>query len=126
MQQARSVSKSRSTAVTPGAPDPVVARWLRSTLKADPPRAKSLIVTLWGDALGPHGGAVWLAALIRLLQPFQINERSVRTSVFRLMRDGWLDARSQGRRSRYRLTPGGMQRFEQAYRRIYLAPDPTW
>jgi phenylacetic acid degradation operon negative regulatory protein len=42
-------------------------------LKADPPRAKSLIVTVWGDALAPHGGAVWLAGLIRLMAPFAIS-----------------------------------------------------
>lgn len=127
MARVKTVSKIRTpAALRPGDPDPVVARWLRATLKSDPPRAKSLIVTLWGDALAPHGGAVWLAALIRLLQPLRINERSVRTSVFRLVRDGWLSAEAHGRRSRYRLTRGGMQRFEQAYRRIYLAPDPTW
>ena len=36
---------------------------------AEPPRAKSLIVTVWGDALAPHGGTVWLAGLIRLMAP---------------------------------------------------------
>ena len=34
-----------------------------------------------------------LAGLIRLLAPFGINERLVRTSVFRLARDGWLKAK---------------------------------
>jgi phenylacetic acid degradation operon negative regulatory protein len=104
----------------------VVAHWIARTLAADPPRARSLVVTLWGDALAPHGGAVWLAALIRLLAPFGINERLVRTSVFRLARDGWIEAQSRGRRSRYRLTPDGRARFEAAYRRIYAPPVTQW
>ena len=106
--------------------DPAVARWITRTLAADPPRAKSLLVTVWGDALAPHGGAVWLAALIRLGAPFGVNERLVRTSVFRLERDGWLAASSHGRRSRYRLTATGERRFDDAYRRIYDRPPEDW
>lgn len=106
--------------------DPAVARWIARTLAADPPRAKSLLVTVWGDALAPHGGAVWLAALIRLLAPLGVNDRLVRTSVFRLVRDGWLAASSHGRRSRYRLTGAGERRFDDAYRRIYHRPPEDW
>src|SRR5437016_4169478 len=95
--------------------DRSVARWVRRTLAADPPRAKSLIVTVWGDALAPHGGSVWLAGLIRLMSAFGINDRLVRTSVFRLAADGWLARASQGRRSRYRLTRDGERRFDDAY-----------
>ena len=107
-------------------PDAVVARWVKRTLKGDPPRAKSLIVTVWGDALVPHGGTVWLAGLIRLMAPFAINERLVRTSVFRLAQDGWLDAAAYGRVSRYRLTREGTRRFDDAYRRIYARPADGW
>jgi phenylacetic acid degradation operon negative regulatory protein len=130
MRQANSVSRfgSRTTRAAPadGLPDPDVARWIKRTLSANPPRAKSLMVTVWGDALGPHGGAVWLSGLMRLLAPFGINERLTRTSVFRLARDGWLAAETHGRRSRYSLTPGGARKFAQAYRRIYAPPDPRW
>jgi phenylacetic acid degradation operon negative regulatory protein len=107
-------------------PDPFVTRWVQRTLAAEPPRARSLIVTVWGDALAPHRGIVWLAGLIRLMAPFGINERLVRTSVFRLVRDGWLTAQSHGRRSRYRLTREGARRFEQAHHRIYAMPNPDW
>jgi phenylacetic acid degradation operon negative regulatory protein len=107
-------------------PDPRVARWIRRTLADDPPRARSLIVTVWGDALAPHGGEVWLAGLIRLLAPFGINERLTRTSVFRLARDGWLAGETHGRQSRYRLTGEGRARFEAAYRRIYSPPIEDW
>jgi phenylacetic acid degradation operon negative regulatory protein len=108
-----------------------IAAWIARDLAAAPPRAKSLVVTVWGDALAPHGGSVWLSGLIRLLAPFGINERLVRTSVFRLAREGWLAARQDGRRSRYRLTRQGLRRFEHAYRRIYAPPstdnwDGSW
>jgi phenylacetic acid degradation operon negative regulatory protein len=71
-----------------------------------------------------------LPGIIDLLAPFGINERLVRTSVFRLAREGWLKATPVGRRSLYRLTRQGARRFEQAYRRIYAHPiegwDDTW
>ena len=112
------------------APDPQVRRWIRRQLATTPPRAPSLIITVWGDAIAPHGGAVMLAGLIALLAPFGINERLVRTSVFRLAREGWLKATPVGRGSLYRLTRDGARRFEQAYRRIYAPPvegwDDTW
>ncbi len=106
--------------------DLAVARWIQRALKVEPPRAKSLIVTVWGDALAPHGGTAWLAGLIRLMAPFGINERLVRTSVFRLAQDGWLDAATYGRMSRYRLTREGKRRFDDAHRRIYARPPDDW
>lgn len=42
-----------------------------------PIRASSLIITLYGDAVEPHGGTVWLGSLIGLLEPFGINELSL-------------------------------------------------
>ena len=110
----------------PPEPNAHVRRWIRRELAAEPPRASSLIITIWGDAIAPHGGAVMLGGLIELLAPFGINERLVRTSVFRLAREGWLAARPIGRESLYRLTREGARRFEQAYRRIYEAPVERW
>jgi phenylacetic acid degradation operon negative regulatory protein len=106
--------------------DPAVARWIRRELVQRPPRARSLTVTLWGDALAPHGGEVWLGTLIRLLASFGVNERLVRTSVYRLARDGWLEGLARGRRTRYRLTDEGARRFAQAYQRVYTPPSRPW
>lgn len=125
MATANSVSRSRARAGA-ARPDPRVARWIRTELETAPPKARSLIVTVWGDAIAPHGGSVWLSGLIRLLAPFGINERLTRTSVYRLVREGWLAARQDGRRSLYRLTPEGSRRFEHAYRRIYAPPADRW
>jgi phenylacetic acid degradation operon negative regulatory protein len=99
---------------------------LEEHLGARPVRAKSLVVTVFGDAIAPHGGTVWLAGLIRLLAPFGINERAVRTTVFRLTREHWLRGEQVGRRSHYTLTESGRRRFEAAFRRIYAANGLVW
>jgi phenylacetic acid degradation operon negative regulatory protein len=95
-------------------------------LAADPPRAKSLVVTLFGDAIAPHGGCVQLKGLIELLRPFGINERLVRTSVFRLVKEEWLEARRNGRESSYELTQSGRRRLSYAYARVYARVQEPW
>jgi phenylacetic acid degradation operon negative regulatory protein len=89
-------------------------------------RAGSLITTVFGDAIAPRGGVVWLGSLIRALADFGISERLVRTSVYRLARDGWLQSRQVGRRSFYSLTETGRERFAQATHRIYGDPARIW
>ncbi len=89
-------------------------------------RAGSLITTVFGDSIAPRGGVVWLGSLIRVLAPFGISERLVRTSVHRLAKDGWLESEQVGRRSYYRLTEIGRERFAQATHRIYGDPVLAW
>ena len=95
-------------------------------ISALPLRARSLIATMFGDSIAPHGGTAWLGGLIALAAPFGINERSVRTTVFRLTAEGWLVGGQVGRRSHYSLTESGRRRFEAAFRRIYAADLPAW
>lgn len=99
---------------------------LDAPLAALPLRAKSLLVTMYGDAIAPHGGTAWLGGLIALAAPFGINERAVRTTVFRLAAEGWLEGGQVGRRSHYSLTEAGRRRFEAAFRRIYAAEPAAW
>lgn len=89
-------------------------------------RAGSLITTVFGDAVAPRGGTVWLGSLINAMGDFGISERLVRTSVFRLAKDGWLQSEQIGRRSYYSLTAKGREQFEQATRRIYGEPVNHW
>jgi phenylacetic acid degradation operon negative regulatory protein len=89
-------------------------------------RAGSLIVSLFGDAILPRGGTVWIGSLIRALADFGINERLVRTSVFRLTKENWLNANQVGRRSYYSLSDVGARKFEQATIRIYGDPRQDW
>jgi phenylacetic acid degradation operon negative regulatory protein len=100
--------------------------WIAGFLASDPPRSKSLVVTIFGDAIMPHGGMVWLGSLIELLAPFGVNDRLLRTAVFRLAQEGWLGAQRDGRRSSYAITPDAMARFVHAYRRIYASPHVHW
>jgi phenylacetic acid degradation operon negative regulatory protein len=90
------------------------------------PNAKSLVVSIFGDAVLPHGGAIWLGSLIDLVEPFGVNERVVRTSVFRLSKEGWLASEHIGRRSLYSLTDSARLRFDAAHRHIYAAARPGW
>lgn len=103
-----------------------LTKWTDQHLEAHPPRAKSLVMTLFGDVITPHGGKVWLGSLIELLAPFGVNDRLVRTSVFRLAEEGWLDAEREGRRSQYSLHPKSAARFERAYQRIYTPSHREW
>jgi len=89
-------------------------------------RAGSLIMTVFGDAIAPRGGSVWIGSLINVMADFGVSERLVRTSVFRLSGEGWLDGRQIGRRSYYGLTPQGIKMFDQATLRIYGEPLRHW
>lgn len=91
-----------------------------------PLRAGSLIITLYGDAIVPRGGTVWLGSLMALLEPFGISERLVRTSVFRLTKESWLQAEKVGRCSYYSLTGPGLRRFEQAFKQVYNDHNEQW
>jgi len=100
----------------------LVARFWRQR----PLRAGSLIVTLFGDSILPRGGAIALGSLIALAQPFGLNERLVRTATSRLAKDGWLEGRRAGKLSEYHLSDDGRERFAEATKRIYSAPDTEW
>ena len=102
--------------------DPVVSRLL-SEMDI---RGKSMIVTVFGDAIVPHGGAIWLADLIRLMEPFGVGERVVRTAVYRLSQDAYFDTTKEGRRSFYSLTRPARLTFDAAERRIYAGDAVPW
>lgn len=104
----------------------LLSQWIKIQLADRPLRAKSLIITIYGDMIAPLGGTVWLGGFIRLVEPLGLNARAVRTSVFRLSREKWLASEQIGRRSYYGLTATGRRRFEVAFRRIYEAPCDTW
>ena len=100
--------------------------WIAHFLASDPPRSKSLVMTIFGDTVAPHGGTVWLGSLIELAAPFGVNDRLLRTSVFRLAQEGWLVANRDRRRSSYSILPQALPRFERANRRIYAPLEIHW
>jgi phenylacetic acid degradation operon negative regulatory protein len=88
--------------------------------------ATTLVFTFFCDVVTQHGGEVWLGSVIKTLEPLGINERLTRTAVFRLVKDGWLESRKQGRRSYYRLTQTGQNYYQRAAQRIYAMHKPEW
>lgn len=91
-----------------------------------PIHANSLLLSVYGDTICPYGGTIWLGSLIKLVEPLGINQRLVRTSVFRLSEKGILQSYQQGRRSYYTLTERGLRQFQTASQRIYAARTPSW
>ena len=99
---------------------------LGSFRRQRPLRGGSRLVTIFGDAIAPRGGAITLGSLIALAAPFGLNQRLVRTAMARLAGEGWLENRMAGRRSEYRLSRGGRERFFVATRQIYGVPQQKW
>jgi len=104
----------------------IVNRLLHEINRERSLRGTSLVITVFGDSIAPHGGSIWLGSLIKAIKPLGINERLVRTSVYRLVQEGWLDVTRIGRRSYYNLTEAGRSQFDKADRRIYSAERPDW
>lgn len=103
-----------------------VASEIDALLQRLRPRANSLIVTVFGDAIMPRGGTIWLSDLVALMSPLGLSERLVRTGVYRLSQEGWLTSLSVGRRAQYSLTETGLSQFAAAGRRIYASnPAPA-
>lgn len=88
--------------------------------------SKSFLVTVLGDVLAVHGQWIWLGSLIEALEGLGFSERLVRTSVFRLVKDGWLKTKKVGRRSYYCLTQDAKLANQKAERRIYAGKLPQW
>lgn len=88
--------------------------------------SKSQLVTLFGDVMSVHGQWIWLGSLIEALEPLGYSERLVRTSVFRLVQDDWLQTKKIGRKSYYSFTETAKKHNEKAARRIYAGQFGTW
>ncbi len=86
-------------------------------------RAAAFIVTLYGDAVAPRGGEVWIGTIIETCARVGISETLVRTAVSRLVAARQLEGRRRGRRSFYRLTDGARTDFDVAAALIYGPPD---
>jgi len=97
-----------------------------NTVNAQQLNARSLILTIFGDSISTHGGFIWLGSLISLVKPLGINQRLVRTSVFRLSEKEILQSRQAGRRSFYSLTDKGFRQFGHAAERIYRHENAVW
>ncbi len=90
------------------------------------PRIASFIVTVWGDAVAPRGGSLWLGSLQAILDRFGCTPGQVRTAMSRLTEEGWLRRNRVGRHSLFRLGPRGEASFGAAAARIYAGRAAGW
>lgn len=95
---------------------------LTSTHGGSIPRAPAFIVTLYGDAIEPRGGTLWMGDLVSCCAEQGISESLVRTAVSRLVAAGKLLGERIGRRSFYRLTEQAQAEFRSASKVLYSPP----
>jgi phenylacetic acid degradation operon negative regulatory protein len=95
-------------------------------LKREPSRTGSIVITLFGDAIVPRGGSVWLGTLLEFFKTLEIDSGVVRTAMSRLAGDGWLERDKVGRNSFYRLAKKGRQTFDSAVTHVYNPRVAGW
>src|SRR5258705_6060728 len=100
---------------------PPLARIVQQ-LKREPSRTGSIVITVFGDAIVPRGGSVWLGTLLEFFNALDIDGGVVRTAMSRLASDGWLERNKVGRNSFYRLGPKGPETLENTTKHIYDTP----
>src|ERR1700727_2506016 len=59
-------------------------------LKREPSRTGSIVITVFGDAIVPRGGSVWLGTLLEFFTTLDIDGSAVRTAMSRLCSHGRL------------------------------------
>src|SRR5256886_16449677 len=65
-------------------------------LKREPSRTGSIVITVFGDAIVPRGGSVWLGTLLEFFKGLDIDSGVVRTAMSRLAPAGWLEGNKVG------------------------------
>src|ERR1700721_3594022 len=95
-------------------------------LKREPSRTGSIVITLFGDAIVPRGGSVWLGTVLAFFETIDIDSGVVRTAMSRRAADGWLERNKVGRNSFYRLVKKGRQTFDAATKHIYDPQASDW
>ena len=100
--------------------------FIQQAVTTMPISGTSLIASIYGDCLSQRGGEVWLGSVAALLEGLGFGERFVRTALFRLNKEEWLDVVRIGRRSFYRLSDKGLRLTRRAESKIYRASAPEW
>jgi ring-1,2-phenylacetyl-CoA epoxidase subunit PaaA len=88
--------------------------------------ARSVLLTLFGDAVLPTGGEAWLGTVSTIAEDLGIEATATRQALRRLTGQGLLTSHREGRRARYALTAAGRRRLQEAADRIYLRRPLAW
>ncbi len=84
-------------------------------------RVWSIIISIFGDSVLPHGGTVSAGTLGAIAEALRIEPGALRSALSRLAKEGWIAREKVGRNSRYSLSPEGLRAFVPAAERIYAA-----
>ena len=87
-------------------------------------RVWSIIISIFGDSVLPHGGTIAATTLGAIADALRIEGGALRSALSRLAKEGWIERHKVGRNSRYSLSPAGLEAFVPAARRIYAADGP--
>jgi phenylacetic acid degradation operon negative regulatory protein len=88
--------------------------------------ARSALFDLYGDHLRTRGNQAPVAVLVRLLAPLGVTGPAVRTSISRMVRQGWLRPVRLPAGPGYALTDQARSRLDEAATRIYRTREPAW
>ncbi|MGI9016506.1 MAG: PaaX family transcriptional regulator [Euzebya sp.] len=89
-------------------------------------KARSALFTLFGDVVRPAGGEAWLSTISACMATVGFSSQAVRTALHRMSAEGWVEPRREGRYAAYGLTKRGLERLEEAAKRIYRLRSLEW
>lgn len=89
-------------------------------------KARALVFDLFGDYLRYRGGDVRLRHLVELMACFDVPETTVRVTVARLRKEGWLTSRRDGRETVYALSDAAWRLLDEGRDRIFGRVRGPW
>lgn len=87
---------------------------------------RSMIFTLYGAYIRKYGNQISNQSLTTIMGQFGFSPESVRGAVFRMIKQGWLERKREGRNTFFFLTPEGKSRVRQGVVRIFEIDQTTW
>src|SRR2546429_2962625 len=93
-------------------------------LKREPSRTGSIVITVFGDAIVPRGGSVWLGTLLEFFKALDIDSGVVRTAMSRLAADAWLQRHKGGRHSFFLPGKRGRRTLQSPAQQNSTSPPP--
>ena len=88
------------------------------------PAARSLLLTVLGEYVLPRPDGVWQETLVAALSSLGYTQQAGRQALSRSTREGWLETRRHGRRTRMALTRPTAALLRSGAERIYSFGDP--
>ncbi|MER6122148.1 PaaX family transcriptional regulator C-terminal domain-containing protein [Streptomyces sp. NPDC001795] len=89
-------------------------------------KPRSIVFDLFGDYVRYRGGAARLRTLSTLMGCFDVGESTVRVVLARLRKEGWFDARREGRETLYALNARSLQLLDEGRSRIFDPVRTDW